>query len=180
MTSPRPGSGRSTHGAWSLDPNDQGRTDPPKFAGSGAAKISLASGVLLWLVNWVATAILAGAGIGVTWAIILRETKWRWIPVAIAVEAVIVAGAIVTPRLRPKMLLGAGAAVFVTAVTVAFLLPRTWCFGYGWTGGPPYDCHEFPLRGRILVAGVGLVVGLTLASFSREKRDRGGAGEDVA
>jgi hypothetical protein len=80
MTSRRPGSGRSTHGAWSLDPN-QGRTDPPKIAQSGAVKISLASGVLLWLVKWVAAAILAGAGIwgGVTWAIILRETKWRWI-----------------------------------------------------------------------------------------------------
>lgn len=35
MTSRRPGSGRSTHGAWSLDPNDQGRTDLPKIAGSG-------------------------------------------------------------------------------------------------------------------------------------------------
>ena len=121
MTSRRPGSGRSTHGAWSLDPNDQGRTDLPKIAGSGAAKISLASGVLLWLVKWVAAAILAGAGIwgGVTWAIILRETEWRWIAVAIAVEAVILAGAIVTPELRPKMLLGAGVAVFMTAITVA-------------------------------------------------------------
>jgi hypothetical protein len=180
VTSPRPASGRSTHGTWSLDPNDQGRTDPPKIAGSGAAKISLASGVPLWLVKWVAAAILAGAGIwgGVTWAIILRETKWRWIPVAIAVEAVIVAGAIVIPRLRPKMLLGAGAAVFVTAVTVAFLIPREWCSG-SWTGGPGV-CSDFPLWGRILVVGVGLALGLTLASFAREKPDRGGAGGDVA
>jgi hypothetical protein len=180
MTSRRPGSGRSTHGAWSLDPHDQGRTDLPKIAGAGAAKISLASGVLLWLVKWGAAAILAGAGIwgGVTWTIILRETEWRWIPVAIAVEAVIVAGAIVIPRLRPKMLLGAGAAVFVTAVTVGFLLPSVWCSG-SWTGGPGV-CSDFPLWGRILVAGVGLVVGLTLASFAREKPDRGGAGGDVA
>jgi hypothetical protein len=178
MTSPRPGSERSTHGSWSLDPNDQGRTDPPKIAGSGAAKISLANGILLWLVKWVAAAILAGAGIwgGVTWAIILWETEWRWIAAAIAIEAIIVAAAIVTPKLRPKMLLVAGVAVFMTAIAVAFLLPRTWCFGYSWTGGPPYDCHEFPLWGRILVAGVGLVLGLSLASFAREKPDRGGAG----
>ena len=33
----------------SLDPEDQGRTDSPKIAGSVAAKVSLASGVLLWL-----------------------------------------------------------------------------------------------------------------------------------
>jgi hypothetical protein len=81
MAGPRPGSERSTHTAWSLAPNDRG-------------------GILLWLVKWVAAAILAGAGIwgGVTWAIILRETEWRWIPVAIAIEAVIVAGAIVTPQ----------------------------------------------------------------------------------
>jgi hypothetical protein len=128
----------------------------------------------LWLVKWVAAAILAGAGIwgGVTWAIILRETEWRWIPVAIAIEAVIVAGAIVTPKLRPKMLLVAGVAVFMTASAVAYLLPRRWCFGYSWTGGPPYDCHEFPLWGRILVVGVGLAVGLMLASFARGKPDR--------
>jgi hypothetical protein len=178
MTGRRPGSGRSTHGPWSLDPNDQGRTDLPKIAGSGAAKISLASGVLLWLLKWVAAAILAGAGIwgGVTWAIILKETEWRWIPVAIAVEAVIVAAAIVTPKLRPKMLLVAGVDVFMTAIAVAFLLPRTWCFGYSWSGGPQYDCHEFPLWARIPVAGVGLVLGLTLASFAREKPDRGGDG----
>jgi hypothetical protein len=182
MTSRSPGSGRSTHRARSLDPNDQGRMDLPTIAGSGAAKISLASGVLLWLVKWVAVAILAGAGIwgGVTWAIIMRETEWRWIPVAIAFEAVIVAAAIVTPKLRPKMLLVARVTVFMTAIAVAFLLPRTWCFGYSWSGGPPYDCHEFPLWGRILVAGVGLVLGLTLTSFAREKRDRGGAGGDVA
>jgi hypothetical protein len=138
--------------------------------------MSPTSGVLLWLVKWVAAVILAGAGIwgGVTWAIFLRETKWRWIPVAIAVEAVIVAAAIVIPELRPKMLLVAGVAVFMTAIAVAFLLPRMWCFGYSWTGGPPYDCHEFPLWGRILVAGVGLLVGLILASFTREKPDRGG------
>jgi hypothetical protein len=63
MAGPRPGSERSTHTAWSLAPNDRG-------------------GILLWLVKWVAAAILAGAGIwgGVTWAIILRETEWRWIP----------------------------------------------------------------------------------------------------
>ncbi len=182
MTSRRPGSGRSTHGAWSLDPNDQGRTDSPKITGSGAAKISLASGILLWLVKWIAAAILVGAGIwgGVTWVIILRETEWRWVAVAIAVEAVIVAAAIVTPKLRPKMLLVAGVAVYMTVIALAFLLPRTWCFGYSWSGGPPYDCHEFPLWGRILVVGVGLVLGLTLASFAREKPDRGGAGGDVA
>jgi hypothetical protein len=182
MTSRRPGSGRSTHGAWSLDAKDQGRTDLPKIAGSGAAKKSLPGGVLLWLVKWVAAAILAGAGIwgGVTWAIILRDTKWRWIAVAIAVEAVIVAAAIVTPKLRPKMLLVAGVAVFMTAIAVAFLLPRTWCFGHSWTGGPPHDCHELPLWGRLLVAGVGLVVGLILASFAREKPDRSGTGGDVA
>ena len=74
--------------------------------------------------KWVAAAILAGAGIwgGVTWAIILSGTKWRWIPVAIAVEAVIVAGAIVIPKLRPKLLLGAGVAAFMTAIAVAYLL----------------------------------------------------------
>jgi hypothetical protein len=98
--------------------------------------------------------------------------------VAIAVEAVSVAGAIVIPRLRSKMLLGAGAAVFVTAVTVAFLIPSVWCSG-SWTGGPGV-CSDFPLWGRILVAGVGLVVGLILASFAREKPDRGGTAGDVA
>jgi hypothetical protein len=115
-----------------------------------------------------------GSGIwgGVTWAIILWETQWRWIPVAIAIEAIIVAGAIVTPKLRPKMLLVAGVAVCMTASAVAYLLPRGWCFGYSWTGGPPYDCHEFPLWARILVVGVGLVVGLMLASFARGKPDR--------
>ena len=155
MAGPRPGSESSTHMAWSLAPNDRG-------------------GILLWLVKWVAAAILAGAGIwgGVTWAIILRETEWRWIPVAIAIEAVIVAGAIVIPKLRPKMLLVAGVAVFLTASAVAYLLPLRWCFGYSWTGGPPCDCHEFPLWGRILVVGVGLVVGLMLASFARGKPDR--------
>ena len=164
MTSPRPGSWRSTHRAWSLHPADQRRTDSPKIGGSVAAKIS----------TWVAAAILAGAGIwgGVTWAIILSGTKWQGIAVAIAVEAVIVAGAIAIPRLRPKMLLVAGVAVFMTAIAVAFLLPRTWCFGYNFSGGPPYDCHDFPLWGRILVAGVGLVVGLILASFARGKPDR--------
>ena len=123
--------------------------------------------------KWVAAAILAGAGIwaGATWAIILSGTERRWFAVAIAVEAVIVAGAIVIPRLRPKMLLGAGAAVFVTAVTVAFLIPSVWCSG-SWTGGPGV-CSDFPLWGRILVAGVGLVVGLILASFARNKPDRG-------
>ena len=127
------------------------------------------------MMKWVAAAILAGAGIwgGVTWAVILGETRWRWIPVAIAVEAVIVAGAIVTPKLRPKLLLGAGVAAFMTAIAIAYLLPRRWCFGYNWSGGPPYDCHAFPLWGRILVAGVGLVVGLMLASFARENPDGG-------
>jgi hypothetical protein len=95
---------------------------------------------------------------------------------AIAVEAVIVAAAIVTPKHRPKMLLGAGVALVMTAIAVAFLLPRTWCFGHSWSGGPPYDCHEFPLWGRILVVAVGLVVGLILASFAREKPGQGGAG----
>lgn len=166
MTSPRPGCRRSTHGAWSLDPKDQGRTDLPRIGGSVVAKIS----------KWVAAATLAGAAIwgGVTWAIILSGTEGQWIAVAIAVEAVIVAGAIVTPRFRPKMLLGAGAGVFVTAVTVAFLIPRVWCSG-SWTGGPGV-CSDFPLWGRILVAGVGLAVGLILASFPREKPDWGGAG----
>jgi hypothetical protein len=91
---------------------------------------------------------------------------------AIAVEPVIVAAAIVTPKLRPKMLLVAGVAVFMTAIAVAFLLPRTWCFGFDWSGGPPYDCHAFPLWGRILAAGVGLVVGLVLASFARGKPEQ--------
>ena len=155
MTSLRPGSERSAHTAWSLAPNDQG-------------------GILLWLVKWVAAVILAGVGIwgGVTWAIILRETEWRWIPVAIALEAVVVALAIVTPKLRPKMLLGAGIAVVMTASAVAYQLPRRWCFSYSWTGGPPSDCSDFPLWGRTLVVGVGLVVGLMLASFARGKPDR--------
>jgi hypothetical protein len=122
--------------------------------------------------KWVAAAILAGAGIwaGATLAFFTRGTEWRWIAAAIAVEGIIVAGAIIIPELRPKMLLGAGVAVFMTAIAVAFLLPRRWCFGYNWSGGPPYDCSDFPLWGRILVAGAGLVVGLFLASFAREKR----------
>jgi hypothetical protein len=121
--------------------------------------------------KWVAATILAGAGIwgGVTWIIILSGTEWQWIAVAIAVEAVVVAGAIVIPRLRAKMLLGAGVAIVMTAAAVAFLIPRVWCSG-SWTGGPG-ACSVFPLWGRILVAGVGLVVGLTLASFAREKPD---------
>ena len=163
MTSRRPGNGDSTHGAWSLDLKDQGRSDS-LIGGPVAAKIS----------KWVAAAILAGAGIwgGVTWTIILWETEWRWIPMAIAVETVILAAAIVTPKLRPKMLLVAGVAVVMTALAVAYLLPRRWCFGHSWTGGPPYDCHEFQLLGRILVVGVGLVVGLILASFARKKPAR--------
>jgi hypothetical protein len=122
--------------------------------------------------KWVAAAILAGAGIwaGATLAFYTRGTEWRWIAAAIAVEAIIVAGAIIIPELRPKMLLGAGVAVFMTAVAVAFLIPRTWCFGYSWSGGPPYDCSNFPLWGRILVAGVGLLVGLILVSLAWEKR----------
>jgi hypothetical protein len=122
--------------------------------------------------KWVAAAILAGAGIwaGATLAFYTRGTEWRWIAAAIAVEAIIVAGAIIIPELRPKMLLGAGVAVFVTAVAVAFLIPRTWCFGYSWSGGPPSDCSNFPLWDRILVAGVGFLVGLILASFAWEKR----------
>jgi hypothetical protein len=122
--------------------------------------------------KWVAAAILAGAGIwaGATLAFYTRGTEWRWIAAAIAVEAIIVAGAIIIPELRPKMLLGAGVAVFMTAVAVAFLIPRTWCFGYSWSGGPPYDCSNFPLWGRILVAGVGLLVGLILVSLVWEKR----------
>jgi hypothetical protein len=67
------------------------------------------------------------------------------------------------------MLLGAGIAVFMTAIAVAFLPPRRWCFGYNWSGGTSYNCSDFPLWGRILVPGVGLVVGLILASFAREK-----------
>ena len=122
--------------------------------------------------KWVAAAILAGAGIwaGATLAFYTRGNEWRWIAAAIAVEAIIVAGAIIIPELRPKMLLGAGVAVFMTAVAVAFLIPRTWCFGYSWSGGPPYDCSNFPLWGRIVVAGVGLLVGLILASFAWENR----------
>jgi hypothetical protein len=125
--------------------------------------------------KWVAAAMLAGAGIwaGATLAFFTRGTEWRWIAAAIAVEAIIVAGAIIIPELRPKMLLGAGVAVFMTAVAVAFLIPRTWCFGYNWSGGPPYDCSDFPLWGRILVAGVGLLVGLFLASFARQRREGG-------
>lgn len=121
--------------------------------------------------KWVAAAILAGAGIwaGATLAFYARVPGWRWIAAAIAVEAIIVAGAILIPKLRPKMLLGAGVAIFMTAIAVAFLIPRRWCFGYNWSGGPPYDCYEFLVWGRILVAGVGLVVGLILASFAREK-----------
>jgi hypothetical protein len=125
--------------------------------------------------KWVAAATLAGTGIwgGVTWAVILEGTEWRWIPVAIAVEAVVLAGAIVTPKLRPKLLLGAGIAVVMTAAAVAYLLPRRWCFGHSWTGGPPWDCSDFPLWGRILVVGVALILALILASFARDKPDRG-------
>src|SRR4029453_12455266 len=115
---------------------------PPRYRSQAAFS--------LWLVKWAAAAMLAGTGIwgGVTWVIIVRETKWRWIPVAIAVEAVIVAAAIVIPYHKPQMLLGAGAAVFVTAVTVAFLIPSVWCSGSR-TGGPGV-CSDFPLWGRIL------------------------------
>lgn len=69
------------------------------------------------MMKWVAAAILAGAGIwaGATWAIILSGTEWRWIAVAIAVESGHRGGAIVIPRLRPTMLLGAGVALFMTA-----------------------------------------------------------------
>jgi hypothetical protein len=124
--------------------------------------------------KWVAAAILAGAGFwaGATLAFYARGTGWIWVAAAIAVEAIILATAIVIPVLRPKMLLMAGAAVFVTAVAIGILLPRTWCFGYSWTGGPPYDCHELLVWVRILVAGVGLVVGLILASFARENSHR--------
>ena len=100
--------------------------------------------------KWVAAAILAGAGIwaGATLAFYARVPGWRWIAAAIAVEAIIVAGAILIPKLRPKMLLGAGVAIFMTAIAVAFLIPRRWCFGYNWSGGPPYDCYEFLVWGR--------------------------------
>jgi hypothetical protein len=127
--------------------------------------------------KWVGAAILAGAGIWVGATVAFFSTgagtEWKWIAAAIAVEAIIVAGAILIPELRPKMLLGAAVAVFMTAIAVAFLLPRRWCFGYNWSGGPPYDCSDFPLWGRILVAGVGLLVGLILASFARERREGG-------
>jgi len=123
----------------------------------------------------VAGAILTRAGIwaGATLAFYTRRAEWRWIAAAIAVDAIIVAGAIIIPKLRPTMLLVAGVAVFMTAIAVAFVLPRRWCFGFNWSGGPPYDCSDFPLWGRMLVAGVGLVLGLILASFAREKPDRG-------
>jgi hypothetical protein len=127
--------------------------------------------------KWVAAVILAGAGIwaGATLAFFTTGTEWRWIAAAIAVEAIIVASAIALPvgqETLSRMLLGAAIAVFMTAVAIAFLLPRRWCFGYSWSGGPPYDCSDFPLWGRILVACVGLGVGLILASFAREKPRR--------
>jgi hypothetical protein len=86
-------------------------------------------------------------------------------------KAVIVAGAIVIPRLRPKILLGAGAAAFVTAVTVAFLIPSVWCSARGPAGQAFAQISR--LWRRILVACAGLVVGLILASFARDKPDRG-------
>jgi hypothetical protein len=128
--------------------------------------------------KWVAAAILAGAGIwvGATLDFFTTGTQWRWIAAAIAVEAIVLAGAIALPvarETRSKMLLGAAAAVFVTACAVALLLPRRWCFGYSWTGGPPYDCSDFPVWGRILVVGVGSAVALIVASLARQKRDGG-------
>jgi hypothetical protein len=92
--------------------------------------------------------------------------EWKWIAAAIVVDAIIVACAILIaifiPELRPKTLLGAAVAVFMTALAVAFLLPPRLCVGLGgWL--------DVSLGGRIFVAGVGLVVALVLAAFVREK-----------
>jgi hypothetical protein len=92
------------------------------------------------MMKWVAAAILAGAGIwvGATLAFFTAGTEWHWIALAIAVQEIMVAGAIALPvarETRSKMLLGTAAAVVVTAVAIAVLLPPRWCFGYSWTGG---------------------------------------------
>lgn len=92
--------------------------------------------------------------------------EWKWIAAAIVVEAIIVAGAILIPELRPKLLLAAAVAVFMTAVAVAFLLPSRVDVGLG-------GWMEITLGERILLAGVGLVVGLILASFTLERGDGG-------
>jgi hypothetical protein len=128
--------------------------------------------------RWVAAAILAGAGIwvGATLAFFTAGTEWNWIALAIAVQAIIVAGATALPvgrETRSKMLLAAAAAIVVTAVAIAVLLARRWCVGYSWTGGPPYDCSDLTVWGRIFVAGVGFVVGLILVSFARAKANEG-------
>jgi hypothetical protein len=143
----------------------------------GACIIAFVSDDMVQLkMKWVAAAILAGAGIwaGATLDFYTTGTEWRWIGAAIAVEAIILASAIALPvgrETRSKMVLGTAAAVFVTTVAVAVLLPRRWCFGYNWSGGPPYDCSELTVWGRILVVGVGLAMGLILASFARQKPD---------
>ena len=128
--------------------------------------------------RWVAAAILAGAGIwvGATLAFFTAGTEWNWIALAIAVQAIIVAGATALPvgrETRSKMLLAAAAAIVVTAVAIAVLLARRWCVGYSWTGGPAYDCSDLTVWGRIFVAGVGFVVGLILVSFARAKANEG-------
>lgn len=96
--------------------------------------------------------------------------EWKWIAAAIVVDAIIVACAVLIaifiPELRPKMLLGAAVAVFMTVLAVAFLLPPRLCVGLGgWV--------DVSLGVRIFVAGVGLVVALILASFARKWGDRG-------
>ena len=91
--------------------------------------------------------------------------EWKWIAAALVVEVIIVAGAIVIPDLRQKMLLVAAVAVFMTALAVAFLLPSRFCLGWG-------GYVDLSLGVRIFVAGVGLVVGVILAWFARKKPAR--------
>jgi hypothetical protein len=128
--------------------------------------------------KWVGAAILAGAGIwvGATVAFLSTGagTEWKWISAAILVQAIIVAGAILIPKFRPKMLLGAAVAAFMTGVAIALLLPHRFCLvgsEEGWSYFRP-QCFDL-LWVRIFVAGVGLVVGLILASLARERRGGG-------
>jgi hypothetical protein len=128
--------------------------------------------------KWVAAAILAGAGIwaGATVAFFSTGagTEWKWISAAIVVQAIIVAGAILVPEFRPKMLLGAAVAAFMTGVAIALLLPPRFCLVGTEDGWSYFRPQCFDLLGvRILVAGVGLVVGLILASFARQRREGG-------
>jgi hypothetical protein len=125
--------------------------------------------------KWVAVAIVAGAGIWVGSTVAFLSTgagtEWKWIAAATVVQAVVVAGAILIPEFRPKMLLGAAVAAFMTGVAIALLLPDRFCLvgsEEGWSYFRP-QCFNL-LWVRIFLAGVGLVVGLILASFARERR----------